>query len=480
MKTLFDISQSGKQGYRLPQWSLEPADPLEKTLTIETVDLPEVSEPEVVRHYTRLSTLNFGLDTGMYPLGSCTMKYNPKINEITGSLEGFACLHPLADEEASQGAVELIGELGKALCSITGFSGCSPIPSAGAQGELASVMIIRRYFEKKGEKRDTILIPDSAHGTNPATASMCGFKTKEVPSTPQGDVDIEALESLLDETVAALMLTSPNTLGLFDQNILEISRLLKANGSLFYCDGANLNAVMGKASIADMGFDLMHINLHKTFSTPHGGGGPGAGPICVTAELEPFLPIPIACQSNGKWILNSDRPDSIGRIHSFYGNFLVLVRAYTYILMLGAEGIQEVSENAVLSANYLKEKLKPYYNLPIDRTCMHEFVLNDEGLPNQITTNEIAKRILDYGFHSPTIYFPLLIHGAIMIEPTETESKETLDHFIEAMKAIRQEIEENPEILRTAPKTTPVKRVDSVLAARKPVLSWQEAGCCLM
>lgn len=484
LKTVFELSKKGKSGVRLPSWELEPADALDDSLVALEVDLPEISEPEAVRHYTKLSTLNFGVDTGMYPLGSCTMKYNPKINEQTASLAGFQQLHPMCSDSFNEGSIQLMGELGLQLCQITGFSGCSLLPAAGAHGELAASMIIRKYYEKQKVnpsqangfvRRDTVLIPDSAHGTNPASVSMCGFKIKEVPSNSNGDVNIDALKELLDGSVAALMLTSPSTLGLFDRNILEISALLKDNGSLFYCDGANLNAVMGRAAIADMGFDLMHINLHKTFSTPHGGGGPGSGPICVTQELEPFLPIPVTVCKKNKWVLEYQRPDTIGRIHSFYGNFLVLVRAYTYILMLGGSGIREVSDHSVLSANYLKEKLRKYYNLPIDRVCMHEFVLNDKNMPDGITTNEIAKRILDYGFHAPTIYFPLLISGSIMIEPTETESKESLDQFVEALIAIRKEADNQPELLHDAPLTTPVRRVDSVQAARKPRLHWD---CC--
>ncbi|MFW5861697.1 MAG: aminomethyl-transferring glycine dehydrogenase subunit GcvPB [Spirochaetota bacterium] len=474
MSTIFDKSKEGKNRYSIPEWGGEYYDPIPETMCRKNVSMPDVGEVDVIRHYNGLSRMNFGVDTGMYPLGSCTMKHNPKINDRVAALDGFTDQHPLAGDELSQGSLEIMYELGNMLCQVTGMAAFSLMPAAGAHGELASVMIIRKYFEKKGEKRNVILIPDSAHGTNPASVMMCGFTVREVPSTSEGDVDAEELKKMVDGNVAAMMLTSPSTLGLFDRNVHVIADILHRAGALFYCDGANLNAVVGRASVSRMGFDIMHVNLHKTFSTPHGGGGPGSGPIGVAAELEPFLPVPVVERSEEGYVLSSDRPHSIGRIHSFYGNFLVMVRAYTYMRMLGAEGLREVADNAVLNANYLRVKLKEHYNLPVDRICMHEFVINDEGMPNHVTTNDIAKRLLDYGYHAPTVYFPLIIPGAMMIEPTETEDKTALDEFIEAMIAIKKEAEENPRLVLDAPQTTPVKRVDAVTAARKPVLKWEE------
>ena len=473
MPVIFEKSRPGRRAYSVPDWCPGEGDVVPSEYLGEGPDLPELSEVDVVRHYTRLASMNFGVDSGMYPLGSCTMKYNPKINERLASLPGFAGIHPLAGDGCSQGSLELMYELSRLLCALSGMYAFSCAPAAGAHGELTGVMIIKRYFESRGEKRSVVLIPDSAHGTNPASVAMCGFDIREVPSTPEGDVDVDALPGLMDGGVAAMMLTSPNTLGLFDRNITKIAKMLHDRGALFYCDGANLNAVLGVASIAAMGFDLMHINLHKTFSTPHGGGGPGAGPVGVVKELERFLPVPVVGKSREGYFLDYDRPDSIGRVHSFYGNFLILLRALVYLRILGPEGARAVAENAVLNANYLMARLKMDYHLPIDRICKHEFVLSDKGMPNGVTTNDIGKRILDYGFHAPTVYFPLLIPGAIMIEPTETECRETLDAFAEAMLAIKREAEENPGLVKGAPHTTPVKRVDAVLAARKPVLKWE-------
>lgn len=474
MATIFDIPSSGKPAFPISCADVPECDPIPKELLSDSDVLHDISEIDVVRHYTNLSRMNYSVDTQMYPLGSCTMKYNPKLNERLASIDGFTGLHPLADEMHAQGALQLMWELSSMLSEITGMKEFTLAPAAGAHGELTGVMIIKKYFEEKGEKRRVILIPDSAHGTNPASVAMCGFEVKEIPSRSDGDVDLEVLASVLDENVAAMMLTSPNTLGLFDRGILEIAKLLHEKGALFYADGANLNAVMGKAKMRDMGFDLMHINLHKTFSTPHGGGGPGSGPVGVRDDLVKFLPVPAVVKDGEKYRLEYDRPFSIGRVHSFYGNFLVCVRAYAYLKRLGAEGIRTTAETAVLNANYLLSKLKKAYHLPIDRLCMHEFVLSDKGLPNGITTNDIAKRILDYGFHAPTVYFPLLVSGAIMIEPTETESKQTLDAFVDAMLSIRQEAEENPDLVHGAPHATPVKKVDAVLAARKPVLVWRK------
>lgn len=469
IRTIFDYSSDeniSAPSYFQPDVAINIPD----ELLNDGVDLPSVGEVDVVRHYTKLSTMNFGVDSGMYPLGSCTMKYNPRINERAASSENFIMAHPFAGDDATQGSLRIMYELGEYLSEITGMSRFSLQPAAGAHGELTGVMMIRKYFESIGERRRVILVPDSAHGTNPASVSICGFDVREVPSTADGDVDIDALSRVLDESVAAMMLTCPNTLGLFDRNTVKIAEMLHAKGALFYCDGANLNALLGRVRVADLGFDLMHVNLHKTFSTPHGGGGPGAGPVGVSSRLEKFLPVPRVVKDGERFILKKDFPDSIGRIHSFYGNFLVMVKAYTYIRSLGAEGLRSVSDHAVLNANYLRARLRAVYNLPIDRVCMHEFVLNDEGLTDGVTTNDIAKRVLDYGFHSPTVYFPLLIHGAIMIEPTETENKRTLEEFISAMELIRKEIDDCPDLVKTAPHDTSVRRVDAVLAARKPVL----------
>ncbi|MCX8123103.1 MAG: aminomethyl-transferring glycine dehydrogenase subunit GcvPB [Spirochaetes bacterium] len=474
MQTIFSLHKKGKNKYSVPSFDAPSYDAIPDNLCRQQLNLADVNEVEVVRHYRKLSSLNFGVDNGMYPLGSCTMKYNPKINDVVASLEQFVHQHPATIEELSQGSLHIMYELQEMLCAITGMRQFSLIPAAGAHGELASVMIIKKYFEVKGERRDVILIPDSAHGTNPASVAMCGFNVKEIPSNSEGDVDINALEAAMDDNVAAMMLTCPNTLGLFDKNILTIADLLHRRGALFYCDGANLNAIVGKVRPADLGFDIMHVNLHKTFSTPHGGGGPGSGPIGVVDKLSPFLPVPAIERKNNRYCLNYSKPHSIGRVHSFYGNFLIMLRAYTYIAMLGAQGLKQVAEHAVVNANYLRVKLQQHFNLPYKRVCMHEFVINDEGIPNGITTNEIAKRLLDYGFHAPTVYFPLIVHGAMMIEPTETEHKDTLDAFVHAMVAIKNEASTNPEILKSAPTTTPVRKVDAVLAARKPVLKWEE------
>jgi glycine dehydrogenase subunit 2 len=474
MSVIFQKSNKGKKGMSLPEWNIGQYDPIPQEYLNDGVQFPEVSELDAVRHYTGLSRKNFGVDTGMYPLGSCTMKYNPKINEKAAALPGFTSLHPLADASVSQGALRIMHELAGYLSEITGMDSFSLAPAAGAHGELTGVMIIKKYFEDIREKRRVILVPDSAHGTNPASVAMCGFDVMEVPSTPEGDVDIDALSGMVDGNVAAMMLTSPNTFGLFDRNILKISEILHAKGALFYCDGANLNAVMGKASVKDMGFDVMHINLHKTFSTPHGGGGPGSGPVGVVRKLSDYLPVPVVVRDDSGYRFEYDRPESIGRVHSFYGNFLVMIKAYVYIRMLGPEGVRAVGENAVLNANYILARLKKEYNLPVDRICKHECVLSDKDMPNGVTTNDIAKRILDYGFHAPTIYFPLQVHGAIMIEPTETESLADLDLFADAMLKIKRESESDPDIVKTAPHTTPVRRVDAVSAARKPVLKWED------
>jgi|TARA_Y100000310_G_scaffold284075_1_gene306562 glycine dehydrogenase subunit 2 len=474
MKLIFEKTSKGRTGVELPELDVpEKADLIPNSLLRTELELPELSEVDVVRHYTELSKRNFGVDDGFYPLGSCTMKYNPKINEDIAKLPGFTAIHPLAPE-LNQGALQLIYELEKDLCEITGMQRFTLQPAAGSHGELTGVMIIKKYFEIKNEKRNKILIPDSAHGTNPASAALCEFEAIQIKSNNEGIIDLEDLKKHITKDVAGLMLTNPNTLGIFDKNILEIARILHDNGSLFYCDGANANAILGIVKIADMGFDIVHLNLHKTFSTPHGCGGPGSGPVGVIKELVDYLPTPLTNKKNDNYYLDYNLKNSIGQVRVFYGNFNVLVKAYTYIKSLGAEGLRQVAENAVLNANYLMSKLKKHYDLPYDTICKHEFVLSDKNMPNNITTIDIAKRLLDYGFHAPTIYFPLIIHGAIMIEPTETESKQTLDKFAEAMIKIKQEAEQNPDLLKNAPSTTPVKRLDAVLAARKPILKWEE------
>ena len=475
MELIFEKSSAGRNAIELPELDVpEKNDLLPKNILRNELNLPELSELDVVRHYTALSRKNFGVDNGFYPLGSCTMKYSPKINEDIARLPGFTAIHPLAPENMNQGALQLMYELEKDLCEITGMERFTLQPAAGSHGELAGVMIIKKYFELKGEKRNKILIPDSAHGTNPASAALCEFETVQIKSNNEGLIDLEDLKKHINKDVAALMLTNPNTLGLHDKNILEIAKILHDNGSLFYCDGANANALLGIVKIADMGFDIVHLNLHKTFSTPHGCGGPGSGPVGVVKHLVDFLPTPLIDKKNNEYYFNYNLKNSIGRVRAFYGNFGVLVKAYTYIKSLGTEGLRQVAENAVLNANYLMSKLKKHYDLPYDNVCKHEFVLSDKGMPNNITTTDIAKRLLDYGFHAPTIYFPLIVHGAIMIEPTETESKQTLDKFAEVMIKIKKEAQENPELLKNAPSTTPVKRLDAVLAARKPVLKWEE------
>lgn len=437
------------------------------------LNLPQLSELEVLRHYKELSDKNFCIEKGFYPLGSCTMKYNPKVNEMLASLEGFANLHPLQDDEDSQGALQLMYELQMALKEITGMDAISLQPAAGAHGELAGMMIIKKYFEEKGEKRTKVIIPDSAHGTNPASAKMCGFECVEIKSNEKGQVDVDALRAALDESVAAIMMTNPNTLGLYEENILEISEIMHKNGSLLYYDGANFNAIMGYTNPKLMGFDVVHINLHKTFSTPHGGGGPGAGPIGVVEKLKDFLPVPVIDFDGKKYTRKYDLKNTIGKVKGFYGNFGVLVRAYAYILMMG-KNLKTVSEDAVLNANYLKEKLKGAYELPYDYSCMHEFVLSGDKQKEQgASTLWIAKRLMDENTHPPTVYFPLIVHEAIMIEPTETENKERLDEFVEVMLKIAKEIEQNPACVLESPKTTPVKKIDETLAARQPDLRYK-------
>ncbi len=450
----------------------------EKFLRKIPLNLPQLSELETLRHYKELSDKNFCIEKGFYPLGSCTMKYNPKVNEMLANLEGFTNLHPLQSDENSQGALELMYNLQNSLKEVTGMDAISLQPAAGAHGEFAGMMIIKKYFDQeqfksKGEKRTKVIIPDSAHGTNPASSRMCGFDCIEIKSNEKGQVDIEAIKAVLDKDVAAIMMTNPNTLGLFEENILEISKIMHDNGSLLYYDGANFNAIMGYTNPKLMGFDVVHINLHKTFGTPHGGGGPGAGPIGVVEKLKDFLPVPVIDCKDGKYFRNYDFKKSIGKVKGFYGNFGVLVRAYAYILMMG-KNLKKVSEDAVLSANYLKEKLKGTYDLPYDYPCMHEFVLSGEKQKEQgASTLWIAKRLMDENTHPPTVYFPLIVHEAIMLEPTETENKQRLDEFVAVMLKIANEIEENPAEVLKSPQKTPVKKIDETLAARQPDLRYK-------
>src|SRR5690554_6120419 len=477
---IFERSTPGRRGYRLPDLDV-PEVPVSELIPSEFLRdeppaLPEVSELEVVRHYTQLSRLNHGVDVGFYPLGSCTMKYNPRVNEDVTSLPGFAAIHPYQPEETVQGALELMYNLSEYLAAVAGLDATTLQPAAGAHGELTGLMVIKAYHAQRGEShRNEMIIPDSAHGTNPASCAMVNYKVIEVPSNERGGVDVEALRSLVGPNTAGLMLTNPNTLGLFDENICEIAKIVHDAGGLLYYDGANANAIMGIARPGDMGFDVVHFNLHKTFSTPHGGGGPGAGPIVVCKDLAQFLPGPVV-EKNGDRYSFVTPENSIGRMRSFYGNFLVYARAYAYILSHGPKGLREVSETAVLHANYMMNKLKDVYKLPYDRTCMHEFVLSGEWQKDQhgVRTLDIAKRLLDYGYHAPTVYFPMVVDEAIMIEPTETESKATLDEFIEVMLTIAREAEENPELVLNAPSKTPVTRLDESRAARQPVLRWQK------
>ena len=478
-KLIFELSHEGRRGYSLPENSHSEytLDALpEWARRTDTPMLPEVSEFDVVRHFTNLSNKNFGLDTGFYPLGSCTMKYNPKINEEMASLPGFTGLHPLQPAASVQGALQLYYNLGVSLAHLTGLSEFTINPFAGAHGELTGLMIMRQYHLKRGDTRRTkVIVPDSAHGTNPASAAVCGLEIVEVKSTARGTIDVADLRPLLDDTVAGIMMTNPNTLGLFESEIPEIARLVHECGGLLYYDGANLNPMLGRCRPGDMGFDIMHINLHKTFSTPHGGGGPGAGPVGVREGLNAYLPGPHVHRNDDGTFAVDFGEDSIGSVSGFLGNFGVMVRAYTYILSLGRENVKNVGPMATLNANYIKEQLKDCYELPIEGVCKHEFVF--DGLKDKstgVTTLDVAKRLLDYGYHAPTIYFPLLFHQAIMIEPTETESKETLDDFIAIMRKVAEEAISDPEMVKSAPHTTPVRRLDETTAARKPILTYRD------
>jgi glycine dehydrogenase subunit 2 len=470
---IFEISSPGRAAFTLPDLDV-PQAPLPEDYIRHNLSLPEVSELEFVRHYTRLSHKNYAIDTVYYPLGSCTMKYNPKVNDRAASIEGLSQVHPLQPEATVQGSLELMYELQEALKEIAGFAGVSLQPAAGAHGEFAGVLIMRAYHQSRGDsKRTKVLIPDSAHGTNPASSAMSGFTVVEIPSDERGNVDLEALKSECDDTVVGLMLTNPNTLGLFEEEVLEVCETIHACGGLVYGDGANLNALLGVTRPGDLGFDVLHFNLHKTFSTPHGGGGPGSGPVGVGERLVPFLPGPIVAKTEGnryQWVMPEQ---SIGRVKAFYGNYAVIVRAYTYIRMMGPDGLRLVAENAVLNANYLKVKVAPHFPVAIERTCMHEFVSHGDVAGTDVRALDVAKRLLDYGFHSPTNYFPLIVHDALMIEPTETESKETLDAFAEALKQIAEEARTDPELLHSAPHNAPLTRLDEVTAARKPVLCYK-------
>ncbi|NWF92583.1 MAG: aminomethyl-transferring glycine dehydrogenase subunit GcvPB [Syntrophaceae bacterium] len=474
---IFELGRQGRRGYSLPRWDVkeaEPTDLIPSTLLREEWEgFPELSEVDVVRHFTRLSQWNYGVDSGFYPLGSCTMKYSPKVNEEVARWSGFAGVHPYQPEDLSQGILRLMYELEGFLAEITGMDHVSLQPAAGAHGELAGMMMIRAYLQARGERRKKVLVPDTAHGTNCSTSSIASYQMVEIKSNEKGVVGPEAVASEMDEEVAAIMVTNPNTLGLFEEHLKEIAEIVHRKGGFVYCDGANLNALMGIVKLGDLGVDVVHLNLHKTFSTPHGGGGPGAGPVAVKKGLAPYLPIPVVEKVGETYRLNEDRPQSIGKMKAFYGNFGVLLKAYAYILSMGSEGLRRVSEMAVLNANYLMKRLKGHYFLPYDRPCMHECVFTDRFQERfDVSTLDIAKRLIDYGFHPPTIYFPLVVKGAMMMEPTETESKQGLDRFIETMIEIAREAEENPELLRQAPQKVKVRRLDEVLAARKPKLKW--------
>lgn len=476
---IFEVSRPGRVGASLPASDVEKVDLQEllpkHLIRQDAAELPEVSELQLVRHYTALSNKNHGVDNGFYPLGSCTMKYNPKINEDVARFDGFSRIHPYQPVETVQGALRLLYELQEELAVITGMDAVTLQPSAGAQGEWTGLMMVKAYHEQKGEKRTKVLVPDSAHGTNPASATVAGFKTVTIPSNKDGLVDLEELKKHVDGDTAALMLTNPNTLGLFEKEILDIAKIVHEAGGLLYYDGANANAILGKTTPGKMGFDIVHLNLHKTFTTPHGGGGPGAGPVGVKKKLIPFLPVPRVDKDSDRYVLDTDQPLSIGRVKGYYGNFGILVRAYTYIRTMGPEGLRQVSEGAVLHANYLRKKLEPYFEAPYSQVCKHEFVLSGSKQKKLgVRTLDMAKRLLDFGYHPPTIYFPLNVEECLMIEPTETESKETLDAFADVMIQIAKEVEENPGVVLEAPHTTVIGRLDEVQAARQPILRYKK------
>jgi glycine dehydrogenase subunit 2 len=475
---LFERSSPGKRGYQLPALDVPAVDPAQALGTQNTrkeiEDFPEVSEVEAIRHFTRLSTHNYAIDLGLYPLGSCTMKYNPRVNELVARIDGLAWAHPYQPESLSQGVMEVMAVLETALAEITGMDAVTLQPAAGAHGEFTGILLVRAYLQSKGNPRKKILIPDSAHGTNPATAAMAGYAVENIKSNDRGMVDVDALARIVDEDVAALMVTNPNTLGVFEENITKIAAILHAKGAQVYMDGANMNALAGIARPGDFGIDVMHLNLHKTFSTPHGGGGPGSGAVAIRSHLEPFLPKPRLKRAGGQWTWNYDLPQSIGRVRSFYGNFGVLVRALAYIMAHGGDGLRIATMDAVLNANYLRKLIEPYYDLPHRAPTMHECVFSDDRQAKLgVRTGDIAKRLIDYGFHPYTVSFPLIVHGALMIEPTETESKDELDLFADALISIAKEIEEDPELVLKAPHLTRTSRVDEVTAARKPIVRWK-------
>ncbi len=477
---LFERSSPGKKAYQLPELDVPPVDAAEalgaENVRTEIEGFPEVSEVETIRHFTRLSTWNYAIDYGMYPLGSCTMKYNPRINELVARTEGLAWAHPYQPEALSQGCMEVMWHLEQALAEITGMDAVTLQPAAGAHGELTGILLIRALLEKRGNPRKKILIPDSAHGTNPATAAIAGYAVENIKSSETGVLDVGALEHLVTDDVAALMVTNPNTLGVFENNIIHVAEILHKKGAMLYMDGANMNALVGIARPGDFGVDVMHLNLHKTFSTPHGGGGPGAGPVCVKKVLEPFLPAPRLRRSGKKLAYNYNRKHAIGRVKAFYGNFGVLVRALAYILAHGGPGLRNATMDAVLNAVYIRKQLEPYFDLPYQSPNMHEVVFSDDRQAKLgVRTGDIAKRLIDYGFHPYTVSFPLIVHGALMIEPTETEGKREIDLFVDAMISIAKEIETDPQMVKNAPYNTRTSRVDEVTAARKPVLRWKPA-----
>jgi len=475
---IFERGSPGRSALFWPEEATKASEHLPAALLRDEIaGFPELGELETLRHFTRLSQRNFGIESQFYPLGSCTMKYNPKLNEAVARLPGFAQIHPLAPGGLLQGALQLIFELEAILAEVSGMDCVSAQPAAGAQGELTGLMLIRAFLSERGNPRKNIIVPDTAHGTNPASSTLCGYDVIQISSNDQGVIDASSVAEAMDEDIAALMITNPNTLGLFEKNIEAVCAAVHAKGGLVYLDGANLNALMGIAKPGHMGVDVLHMNLHKTFSTPHGGGGPGAGPVGVKAALRDYLPAPRIEKNADHYELVENCPKSIGRVRSFFGNFGVLVRAYTYIISLGADGLEEVSRMALLNANYIRKRLEKFYEIAYDDPCMHECIFTDRIQQKQgVSTLDIAKRLLDYGFHPPTIYFPLVVHGALMIEPTETETPETLDEFIEAMIAIAQEVQENPQLVKSAPHTTPVSRLDEARAARKPVLRWEPHG----